>query len=329
MKLLRLSLALMAAVGMVGCVDTSTVVTVNPDGSGTIAVREYFSPQMLEMMDSMTTAMQGMMEGMADGMASAMGDETNAPRTTVKQAEPKTAKPATPANTDFISQCIENSAAEFGPGVKLLKNEKRTNASGWKGYAADYAFADVTQLQIPRKSKSSGGEGGMSMDSGNSATPYRFEFVKGPTATLKLVPQKPEGKQKSNEPGQPSADAGMTASGTNPEGTAGAAGNAQVDLSGMGEAMAAPFMTMLKGARFTFLVRVKGTVVETNARYKSALDAGAFTLYAVNMDEAMKDKAAAKLLSANDPSTSAKFASMDVPGIKVEDPAKTITIAFK
>jgi hypothetical protein len=47
------------------------------------------------------------------------------------------------------------------------------------------------------------------------------------------------------------------------------------------------------------------------------------------MDEALKNKTAAKLLSANDPSASDKFADMDVPGIKVEDPDKTITIAFK
>lgn len=309
MKLMRFSLVLAAALGMAGCVDTSTVVTVNPDGSGTIAVREYFSPQMLEMMDSMTAAFEGMAAGMMEGMTATAGDESGAPKAAGKPASAKTGKPA---KTDFISQCIENGATEFGTGVKLTKSEKKTNTSGWKGYAAEYSFTDVTQLQIPKKSKNAGSESGMSSGSGNSGTPYRFEFTKGPTATLKLVPQKTA-----------AADVKTT------EGSTKENADAKADLGAAGDEMNTEFASMLKGARFAFIVRVKGTVVDTNARYKSALDAGAFTLYAINMDEALKNKTAAKLLSANDPSASDKFADMDVPGIKVEDPDKTITIAFK
>jgi hypothetical protein len=327
MVMIRVGAVLAAVAVLVGCVETSTLVTVNTDGSGTIALREHFSPQMAQMMESMSAAM----EGMAQGIGAAMTAGAGATPPVEKDGASKGPSVAGAPKSDFIEQCIANSAEGFGPGVKLTRSEKRVNANGWKGYSAEYAFSDITQLQIPKKQNSSTGGGEMSMGCGPS-TAYRFEFVKGDTSTLRLVPEKPATNAIAGDAGSGAPAENARVSGHKGSGAmVGQAGDAAA--ASMGGAMEAQMqqqaLAMMKGARMAFFVRVNGTVTETNARFKSAQHAGVFTIFDANIDEIMKDKDGAKLLSAGDQASSAKMCTMSIPGLKCEDPAKTLTISFR
>ncbi len=106
---------LLAALLAAGCVESTTLIDLERDGSGTITVREFFSPQVTQ--------------GMA-GMA-AMGGlaEDEAPK-------------------DFIGDLIKQRTTQLGEGVTLAGEERLTNERGWQGYRARFAFEDVRRLRI-------------------------------------------------------------------------------------------------------------------------------------------------------------------------------------
>lgn len=127
MKKMAWVLALVGIVAASGCVDMQSEVKLKKDGSGTMTMTQYMSPQVAGMMESMT------------GMA---GGDTNA----VAQAKPDPLA--------MFGDMIEQEIKKMGE-VKLVSKEAVTNAQGWKGFKLVCSFADIRKLNMQ-----SGGEMG-------------------------------------------------------------------------------------------------------------------------------------------------------------------------
>lgn len=136
-----------------GCVDSTTVVKLNPDGSGTIEVDEYFSPQMTQMLDSMAS-----MAAQAPGASAA-----DAP--------------------DLFKQMIEDRLEQYGPEVSLESSKNQSNSQGWKGYRAVYAFDDINDLKLEMGNGSAAGQG---MSGDGDETKFDFSFTPGSPAVLRM-----------------------------------------------------------------------------------------------------------------------------------------------
>ena len=135
-----------------GCFQVSTVVRVNPDGSGTVEERLLISKKLLAQLNSFV---QGFA---ADG-----------------------AEPPKPLDL-FEPDKLREAAREMGEGVSYRSGKKLATAD-FEGYQAEYAFTDINQLRLNQKSSAplpatQGGEG--------AAAPLTFSFTKGNPATLTI-----------------------------------------------------------------------------------------------------------------------------------------------
>lgn len=104
-----MSVLLLAA----GCLESDTVLRVERDGSGTVVVNAYFSPQITQMLS---------------GMSASMGGEE--------------------APADPIEAMIKDRSSEMGEGVTLVRSERKQNAQGWQGYQAEYRFPDIRKIRL-------------------------------------------------------------------------------------------------------------------------------------------------------------------------------------
>jgi len=135
---------------LAGCFQVSTVVRVNPDGSGTVVETMLLSKKMISQMNEM-------MQGFAGENA----------------AKPEPIELFEPAK-------LKAEAVKMGEGVSYLSGEKSETAE-YSGYTATYAFMDINKLKLNQKSnESAGGTGGQKAPS----LPILFHFSKGPPATL-------------------------------------------------------------------------------------------------------------------------------------------------
>jgi hypothetical protein len=92
---------LLGFLGVAGCMDTTTVLTVNKDGTGTLAVQDYFSPQFTEMMSGMGK----MAEGMVTEMGKGMGGESKTQSAVATNA----------TKFDFMAETAKSKVNELGP----------------------------------------------------------------------------------------------------------------------------------------------------------------------------------------------------------------------
>jgi hypothetical protein len=230
---------------LAGCIKSKTLVVVNPDGSGNIAVRNLMSPEAASMMGSA-----------ADGFATALG------------ATGQVAKTQDPF---FKEDELRAAAAKFGEGVTYVKGTK-VNENNWQGSSAVYAFADINKIRIPLDNKSDGG-GGMPAEepAAEGAKPEKFitfNLSGGSTKTLRiLVPQ---------EEDKPAADAAPAKAPAEPQ--------AEAFGEAMGQAMMAPMLQMMKGMEMGVAVQVKGKVLKNNALHPEE-DGNRIVVMEVNMDK--------------------------------------------
>jgi hypothetical protein len=119
---MRLFTLLLAAVPLTACLDSTTLVKVKPDGSGTVEQTTLVN----------TAALKGMMPG--------GGKDTGGPE--INRAD------------------LERTAARMGKGVKLVSAEKATGAAGFEGTRAIYAFDDINEIQISQDPNLSGSTSG-------------------------------------------------------------------------------------------------------------------------------------------------------------------------
>lgn len=296
---LTVLLVAVAALGL-GCVENAMLMKVKPDGSGHVVYRLLMSEEMfggLQMMATMSASQSG-------GEAAAAGL----------------------ASTNLVDGIMRSLADQLGTGVTFQSGKQLANDKGWKGFEAVYQFSDVTQLKLADLDPT--GQGGTASASSASLGPkYRFAFTPGEVATLELIPTetKPARASESESAALPAADLPDLPDGMD----LGALGEMGKGMQGMmGGMMTGMMKSMLQGMRISMVMSVDGEVVETNARYPSDNHPNAFVLVDIPFDTILSNPEAAALMMQPAPDPRA-LAKMDIPGLKMEEPGKTIRVKFK
>lgn len=257
-----------------GCVESSTTVKVKRDGSGQVVVTEYMAPSMVQMMSGM------------QGMGSAMG-ATNAP--------------AAPNLADMFKESAEKKSAALGTGVTMTSFASATNAAGWVGYQAVYAFPKIEALNL-----AVGGD-----DAEDSAkAKYTCKFTPGAVAKLEIVP-----------PPMPTEEPAAT-----PATEPGAAAQPEMDPAAM-MGMMAP---MMKGMRMSLAIEVDGKIANTSATFKEG-DSKVIVMD-LPMDALLANPEGAKLIGASQGKKEMPLEAirkLNAAGVKIEDPTKPLVIEFK
>ncbi|MBK1835263.1 hypothetical protein [Roseibacillus ishigakijimensis] len=123
-KLIALAGALLALVGLSGCLEMDISVNLKKDGSGTLVETMTFNAQTAAMMK------MGAAEGAEDPFA------------------------------EFNEEELKKKAAEYGEGVEFVGVEKSENADGSLSFKSTYKFADVDDLNYdPGKAMGDESEG--------------------------------------------------------------------------------------------------------------------------------------------------------------------------
>lgn len=150
MRPLKLVTVLVAALSLTACLNSTTLVKLKPDGSGTVEQTTLMN----------MAALKGMMPPDASG-------QMNGPM--MNRAE------------------LERTAQRMGKGVKLVSTEPVKAANGFEGTKAIFSFEDINQIQISQDPNISGGTGDM-MSAGKSESPVKFALTRnaGGTSTLTI-----------------------------------------------------------------------------------------------------------------------------------------------
>jgi hypothetical protein len=272
MKIVSLT-TLLVMLGLVtGCIESKTVYIVKKDGSGTVLIEDYLAPQMTSVMDSMAQQMNTLAGG---GNA--------------------TADVAAPKQSNLFQAQIDGRCEQIGDDLKLVSQQTTTNAAGWKGYCAVFAFKNIATLKVPGSDADI-----MPNPAEKKVVPpsYTFQFAPGLKPTLKIVPTP---KPKNAAPAK--------------------------EEDPMAAQMAAAMVgSMLKGARNTIIVQVEGDIAMTNAKFVNGKHQ--VVLIDVPIDKFAGNPEAMKVLASKSPDQQERLSKMTIPGVRVEDPTKTITITY-
>ncbi len=167
-SILKSSAILLSILLLGGCLQVHTVVTVNPDGSGTVKETLVFGRQLAVMM----RAFEG------------VGEESKKSRGV------------------FDEEKLRQEAAKMGEGVSFV-SAKPIRLSDGEGYEAVYAFKDISTLRLNQNpgGKISGAAEGLTPTSrGDSKAKDQFvsfQFTKGTPATLVIrLPERKEAEAK-------------------------------------------------------------------------------------------------------------------------------------
>jgi hypothetical protein len=149
MRKLRVLLAIIASVVCTACLDSTTVVKVKADGSGTVEQTTLVN----------IAAMKGMMPGMQ--------------------------QPGTAPNVVNKAD-LERTAARMGKGVRLLSAEPTKNARGFEGVKAIFEFDDINQVQVSQDPNTGGDPNRLSTDPSN-ADPVKFKLTRSGDTSLLTI----------------------------------------------------------------------------------------------------------------------------------------------
>ena len=147
MRLIRILGVLLAAFSLTACLNSTTLVKVNRDGSGTVEQTTLMN----------MAALKGMMGGGAQG-------QMNGPM--MNKAD------------------LERTAERMGEGVRLVSTEAVKGANGFEGVKAIFAFDDINKIQV---SQGPGMGGGSRSTEPTDEDPVRFKLTRsGATSTLSI-----------------------------------------------------------------------------------------------------------------------------------------------
>jgi len=150
MPSLRVLLAVVTSVALTGCINSTTLIKLKADGSGTV---------------EQTTLMN-----VAALKAMAPGAEKEMSGNGVNKAD------------------LERTAARMGKGVRLVSAEPAKGAGGFEGSKAIFAFDDINQIQVNTGPSMSGSTSGRVSAEPTSDDPVRFTFTRaGGTSTLAIA----------------------------------------------------------------------------------------------------------------------------------------------
>lgn len=157
MRTFRALVLVAASVTLVGCINSSTLVKVKPDGSGTIEQTTLVN----------TSALKSMMPG---------GQTTEKPGSVINKAD------------------LERQAERMGKGVRLVSAEP-ASGGGFEGVKAIYAFDDINQVEVNQDPSMSGAsDGQFSSAPPKNESPIKFTLTKSganPVLTIQLQDKPP------------------------------------------------------------------------------------------------------------------------------------------
>ena len=164
MRPIRVLLAIVTSVALTGCINSTTLVKVKADGSGTVEQTTLMN----------VAAMKAMIPG-------------------------ATASGQTPAAVNRAD--LERTAARMGKGVRLLSAEPAKNDSGFEGVKAIFEFDDINQVQVSQDPNTGNNPDRLSTEPSN-ADPVKFKLTRtGGTSLLTInFTDKPAG-DKTAQPG--------------------------------------------------------------------------------------------------------------------------------
>jgi hypothetical protein len=165
MRLFRLFSVLAATLTLTACLNSTTLVKLKPDGSGTV--------------EQTTLVNMAALKGMAGA-----GGQANTPMSNREE--------------------LERTAARMGKGVKLVSTEPIKGANGFEGTKAIFSFEDINQIEISQDPSVGAGDairGGAS----KSEAPVKFNLTRnGGTSTLSInFTDRPVGNAKPADVPQP------------------------------------------------------------------------------------------------------------------------------
>jgi hypothetical protein len=150
MRVIRTLAVLIAIVTLTACLNSTTIVKVKPDGSGTVEQTTLVN----------TAALKGMM-GNAPG----------------KQ----------PSGPVINRDDLERTAERMGKGVTLVSAEPFKGENGFEGTKAIFAFEDINQIQISQDPNMSGGTADRNTTEPSADDPVKFRFTRGATSSLLTI----------------------------------------------------------------------------------------------------------------------------------------------
>ena len=149
MRVIRLLPILIATVGLTACLDSTTLVKLNPDGSGTVEQTTLVN----------AAALKGTMPGAGGQVTTPMSNREE----------------------------LERTAARMGKGVRLVGTEPIKIANGFEGTKATFAFDDINQVEISQDPSIGGGNSPDKAPAAKSDSPVKFNLTRnGGTSTLTI-----------------------------------------------------------------------------------------------------------------------------------------------
>ncbi|HJU42809.1 MAG TPA: hypothetical protein VJ691_08335, partial [Vicinamibacterales bacterium] len=141
MQVARILALLLAMLPLTACLNSTTIVKLNPDGSGTVEQTTLVN----------TAALKGMMGG----------------------AQKQGGGPV------INREDLERTASRMGKGVRLVSAEKATGDPGFEGTKAIFAFDDINQIQISQDPNMSGSSSGRLSSEPTADDPVKFKLTRG------------------------------------------------------------------------------------------------------------------------------------------------------
>jgi len=172
MRSLRVLLAIVSTVALTACINSTTLIKLKADGSGTV---------------EQTTLMNvAALKSFAPGTDKQMGG--------VNKAD------------------LERTATRMGKGVRLVSAEPFKGANGFEGSKAIFAFDDINQIQVSQGPSMGGGTDGRMSPEPTSEDPVKFKLTRaGGTSTLTIAfIDQPGGAGKTDPGASPMADMDLT-----------------------------------------------------------------------------------------------------------------------
>jgi len=173
MRSLRVLLAIVSSVALTGCINSTTLIKLKADGSGTVEQTTLMN----------VAALKSMMPG-ADKQMGGTG---------VNRAD------------------LERTATRMGKGVRLVSAEPFKGANGFEGSKAIFAFDDINQVQVNQGPSMSGSTDGRVDAEPTSEDPVRFKLTRnGGTSTLTIAFVDQPGAGKVDAGANPMGDMDLT-----------------------------------------------------------------------------------------------------------------------
>jgi len=248
-----LTVAVMVALS--GCIKQKIVVKVKPDGSGNIVVSTIFNKDIV-------TAFEKQMDEQRKKLAE-QGISSEHIDKALK-------------DPFFNEKQINQAASKFGDAVEYVKSKKISNASG-RGYIAIYSFKNIDDVKLDLEKLTS------PMPSFGTSTPsddsISFVFTKGDVAKLKVtIPQSEKDatiEEESSEVFEPTLLTDQEKSQMMIQGN-------MFGLSGKEKTKEEVLRKMFDGMSVDIDLEVVGTLVKSDATFKSAKKKGRCTLFAMD-----------------------------------------------